>query len=163
MLTLLARILKVLNSEASPWQIGWAIGLGLLAGLLPFGMLTLLIILLVCLLTINLATFLLVWGLCSGLMLIFADSLETLSWQYAQHPDLLQLLAKNETLQLFHLHHTLVIGAFVLGMLLLLPVAWLGTLLVKQYRGRVMGKLQQWKVVQMLKASKLVQLYERLN
>ncbi|WP_213999552.1 TIGR03546 family protein [Arsukibacterium sp.] len=163
MLTLLARILKVLNSEASPWQIGWGIGLGLLAGLLPFGLLTLLILLLVCLLTVNLATFLLVWGLCSGLMFIFGDSLEAVTWQYAQSPGLLQLLAQSETLQLFHLHHTLVLGAFVLGILLLLPVTWLGTVLVKQYRGRVMSKLQQWKVVQMLKASKLVQLYEKLN
>ena len=84
MLTLLARILKVLNSEASPWQIGWGIGLGLLAGLLPFGLLTLLILLLVCLLTVNLATFLLVWGLCSGLMFIFGDALESLTWQYAK-------------------------------------------------------------------------------
>ncbi|MAD75493.1 MAG: TIGR03546 family protein [Rheinheimera sp.] len=163
MLTLFARILKVLNSEASPWQIGWAIGLGLLAGLLPFGILTLLIILLVCLFTVNLATFILVWGLCSGLMFIFGDSLEALTWQYAQSPALLQLLAQSETLQMLHLHHTLVLGAFVLGMLLLVPVAWLGTILVKQYRGRVMSKLQQWKVVQMLKASKLVQLYENLN
>jgi uncharacterized protein (TIGR03546 family) len=163
MLTLLARILKVLNSEASPWQIGWAISLGLLAGLLPFGILTLLIVLLVCLFTVNLATFILVWGLCSGLMFILGDSLEALTWQYAQSPALLQLLAQSETLQMLHLHHTLVLGAFVLGMLLLVPVAWLGTVLVKQYRGRVMSKLQQWKVVQMLKASKLVQLYERLN
>tara|TARA_R110002126_G_scaffold15570_8_gene63722 strand:- start:953 stop:1444 length:492 start_codon:yes stop_codon:yes gene_type:complete len=163
MLTLLARILKVLNSEASPWQIGWAIGFGILAGLLPFGLLTLLIMLLVCLFTINLATFLLVWGLCSGLMLFFGDALEALTWQYAQHHGLLNLLAQSETLQLFHLHHTLVLGAFVLGMLLLLPVAWLGNVLVKAYRSRVMSKVQQWKVMQMLKASKLMQLYEKLN
>ena len=163
MLTLIAKILKVLNSEASPWQIGWAIGLGLLAGLLPFGFLTLLILLIVCLFTINLSTFLLVWGLCSGLMFIFGDALEALTWQYAQQPGLLQLLASTETLQLLHLHHTLVLGAFVLGLLLLLPVAWLGALLVKQYRLRVMSKFQKLRIVQMLNATKLVQLYQKLN
>ena len=163
MLTLFAKILKVLNSEASPWQIGWAIGLGLLAGLLPFGFLTLLILLIVCLFTINLSTFLLVWGVCSGLMFIFGDALEALTWQYAQQPGLLQLLASTETLQLLHLHHTLVLGAFVLGLLLLLPIAWLGSLLVTQYRLRVMSKLQKLRIVQMLKATKLVQLYQKLN
>jgi uncharacterized protein (TIGR03546 family) len=163
MLTMLAKLLKVLNSQASPWQIGWAIGLGLLAGLLPFGLLTLMIVLLVCLLTVNLSTFLLVWGLCSGLMLLFGEALEALTWQYAQSPALLTLLAQSDTLQLFHLHHTLVLGAFVLGIVLLVPVAWLSTVLIKQYRTKVMTKLQQWKIVQMLKASNLVQLYEKLN
>lgn len=163
MLTLIAKVLRVLNSEASPWQIGWAIGFGILAGLLPFGLLTLVILLIVCLFTINLSTFLLVWGLCSGLMLIFGNSLEALTWQYAQQPDLLQLLASVETLQLLHLHHTLVLGAFVLGLLLLVPLAWLGALLVRQYRLRIMAQMQRWKIVQILKASKLVQLYEKLN
>ena len=46
MLPLLAKVLKVLNSEASPWQIGWAIALGLFVGILPFGLLTLLLVLL---------------------------------------------------------------------------------------------------------------------
>lgn len=163
MLTLLAKILKVLNSEASPWQIGWAIGFGLLAGLMPFGFLTLVILLIVCLFTVNLSTFLLVWGVSKGLMLIFGTALESLTWQYAQQPGLLNLLASVEALQLFHLHHTLVLGAFVMGVLLLVPVAWLGTVLVKQYRLRVMARIQQWKIVQLLNASKLVQLYQKLN
>ncbi|MGB3611568.1 MAG: TIGR03546 family protein [Cellvibrio sp.] len=163
MLTSLAKILKVLNSEASPWQIGWAIGLGLLAGLLPFGFLTLVILLIVCLFTINLSTFLVVWGLCSGLMFIFGDALEALTWQYAQQPGLLQLLASTEVLQFLHLHHTLVLGAFVLGLILLLPAAWLGAVLVKQYRLRLMNQLQQLKIVQMLNATKLFQLYQKLN
>lgn len=163
MLTILARILKVLNSEASPWQVGWAIALGLLAGLLPFGFLTLFILLIVCLFTINLSTFIVFWGLTSGLMLLFGDALEALTWQYAQAPGLLNLLASSEFLQLLHLHHTLVLGAFVLGLLLLWPVAWFGAYLVRQYRRRVMVRIQQFKIVQMLKASKIVRLCEKLN
>jgi uncharacterized protein (TIGR03546 family) len=163
MLTLLAKVLKVLNSEASPWQIGWAIGFGVLAGLLPFGLLTLVILLIVCLFTVNLSTFLLVWGLSSGLMLIFGSALEAFTWQHAQNPGLLNLLASTETLQLLHLHHTQVLGAFVLGLILLVPIAWLGAVLVRQYRLRVMSQVQKWKIVQALKASKLVQLYQELS
>jgi uncharacterized protein (TIGR03546 family) len=163
MLTMLAKILKVLNSQASPWQIGWAIALGLFAGILPFGLLTLLIILIVCLLTINLSTFIVVWGLTKGLMLLFADPLENLTWQYAQNDTLLKLLANTETLQLLHLHHTLTLGAFVLGAVLVVPVAWLSKVLVMQYRSRVMSSVEKWKLTQMLKASKLFALYEKLN
>jgi len=163
MLTILARTLKVLNSAASPWQIGWAIALGLFVGILPFGVLTLLIMLLVCLLTVNLTTFIVVWGLTEGLMLLLAAPLERLTWQYAQHNGLLQLLADSETLQLLHLHHTLTLGAFVFGLVLLLPVAWLSSVLVLQYRERIMQRVQHWKLTQMLKASKLFLLYEKLN
>ena len=163
MLTMLAKILKVLNSQASPWQIGWAIALGLFAGILPFGLLTLLIILIVCLLTINLSTFIVVWGLTKGLMLLFADPLENLTWQYAQNDTLLKLLANTETLQLLHLHHTLTLGAFVLGAVLVVPVAWLSKVLVMQYRSCVMSSVEKWKLTQMLKASKLFALYEKLN
>lgn len=163
MLTLIAKMLKVLNSEASPWQIGWAIALGVLAGLLPFGLLTLLILLVVCLLTVNLSTFLCVWGLSSGITWLAQDRLEELAWQYAQQPGLLRLLASSETLQVLHLHYTLVLGAFVLGMLMLLPLAWLGAFLVTQYRRTVMEKILHWKIVQVLKASKVVQLYDRLS
>lgn len=163
MLTILARTLKVLNSAASPWQIGWAIALGLFVGILPFGVITLLIMLLVCLLTVNLTSFIVVWGLTEGLMLLLAAPLEHLTWQYAQHNSLLQLLADSETLQLLHLHHTLTLGAFVFGLVLLLPIAWLSSVLVLQYRERIMQRVQQWKLTQMLKASKLFLLYEKLN
>lgn len=163
MLTLIAKILKVLNSEDSPWQIGWAVGFGVLAGLLPFGLLTIVILLIVCFFTINLSTFLLVWGVCGGLMLIFGDALEAFTWQHAQNPTFLELLASTESLQLLHLHHTLVLGALLLGLFLLLPLGWISSFLVTQYRLRVMSKMRKWKVVQVLKASKLVQIYEKLN
>lgn len=163
MLALVAKILKVLNSESSPWQIGWAIALGLLAGLLPFGALTLVILLIVCLFTVNLSTFVVTWGLSGGLMFFFGPALEAFTWQHAQQPELLRLLAASEFLQLLHLHHTLVLGAFVLGLLLLLPVAWLGVQLVAYYRRHWMARIQTWKVVQILKASKLATLYEKLS
>ena len=163
MLTILAKILKVLNSAASPWQIGWAIALGVFIGILPFGLLTLLILLVVCLLTINLSTFLLVWGLTEGLMLLFASPLEQLTWDLARQEGLLQLLANTEFLQLLHLHHTLTLGAFVLGMMLLWPVAWISTVLVRQYRSHIMSNVEKWKLMQMLKASKLYSLYQNMN
>ncbi|SDZ99881.1 TIGR03546 family protein [Alkalimonas amylolytica] len=163
MLTMLARILKVLNSEASPWQIGWAVALGLCAGLLPFGLLTVLILLIACLFTVNLSTFLLVWGFSKALLWLLAAPLEQLGWNIGQQDWLLSVLSHSETLQLLHLHHSLVLAAFLLSVLILFPVAWLTTRLVLKYRHVLMPHLNQWKVVQLLKASKLAQLYQKMN
>ncbi|MEN3159970.1 TIGR03546 family protein [Alkalimonas sp. NCh-2] len=163
MLTILARILKVLNSEASPWQIGWAVALGLCAGLLPFGLLTLLILLIACLFTVNLSTFLLVWGFSKALLWLLAGRLEQLGWSFGQQEWLLSLLSSSETLQLLHLHHSLTLGGFLLSLILLWPIAWGSTRLVLKYRHVLMPHLSKWKVVQLLKASKLAQLYQKMN
>lgn len=163
MLSLVAKTFKVLNSQASPWQIGWGVAFGLMAGLLPFGPLTLLILLIVCLFTVNLSTFILMWGISGGLMLIFGDNLEALTWEYARQPALLHTLASAEFLQVLHLHYTLVLGAFVLGLILLLPSAWLSTLLVNYYRQHLMTRVHKWKISQILKASKLARLYSELQ
>lgn len=163
MISLLAKLLKVLNSEVSPTQIGWAVALGLLAGLLPFGFLTLVVLVIVCLFRVNLTMFFVVWGISGGLMLFLGDGLESFTWQHARVDWLLQLLSSSETLQLLHLHHTLVLGACVLGLLLLGPVVWVSAFLVKQYRARLMAKIDKWKIVQIVKASKFYQLYEKFN
>lgn len=163
MFSLIANILKVLNSEASPLQVGMGVAFGLLAGLLPFGLLTLFILLLVCLFTINLSTFILTWGLSGGLMLIFGSSLEALTWQYAQSPGLLNLLASSELLQALHLHHTLVLGAFIIGLIIFAPAVYLSMFLIRRYRSRVMPIIQKWKITQVLKATKVAKLYDALS
>ncbi|MDP4537891.1 TIGR03546 family protein [Alkalimonas collagenimarina] len=163
MFTILARILKVLNSEASPWQIGWAVALGVIAGILPFGLLTLIILLVVCLFTINLSSFLLVWAFSKALLWLLADRLEQMGWSWGQQDWLLSLLSNSETLQLLHLHHSLTLGAFLLSVIILFPIAWLTTRLVLKYRHVLMPHLNKWKVVQLLKASKLAQVYQRMQ
>ncbi len=163
MITLLAKLLKVLNSETSPWAIGWAVALGLMAGLLPFGFLTLVIIVVVCLFTVNLSIFFVLWGLTGGLMVFLGENLEAFTWQHARAEWLLELLASVEALQVLHLHHSLVLGAFVLGLFLLVPVLWISAFLVKQYRLRLMARVDRWRVVQLVKASKLYQLYQTFS
>lgn len=163
MLTVIAKVLKALNSEASPKQIGWGVAFGVMAGLMPFGLLTLIIIFIACIFTINLSTFLLSWGLSSAFSLVIGALIESLTWQYARHPGLLNLLSGSEALQVLHLHHTQVLGGFVLGLLLLLPVFWLVAKFVVVYRERVMSWVQKLRIVQVIKASKLAQIYNALS
>ncbi len=163
MLAILLKLLKALNSEAAPWQIGWAMALGLLAGLLPFGLLTLVVLFVACVIAINLLTFFLVWGAGSALMLMLGDQLESVVWAYAQAPFVLDLLSGSEALQVLRLHHTQVLGALALGLLLMLPVAWAGSCCVHCYRKYGKEKVMKFRLVQTLKASKLAQLYQQLS
>lgn len=163
MLAILAKFLKALNSEASPWQIGWAVGLGLLAGLLPFGLLSIVVLFIACVFTVNLTTFLVVWGLSGSFMLLVGGAVESLTWQYGQLSWLLNALAGSEFLQLLHLHHTQVLGGFILGLILLIPAAWLAAQLVLLYRQKFMASIQKLKVVQVLKASRFAQIYNRIS
>lgn len=163
MLAILAKFLKALNSEASPRQIGWAAGLGLLAGLLPFGLLSIGVLFIACIFTVNLSTFLVVWGLSGSLMLLAGEVVESLAWQYGQQSWLLNALAGSEFLQLLHLHHTQVLGALVLGLILLAPVTWLTAKCVMLYRKRIMTFIQKLKIVQVLKATRFAQIYNKIS
>lgn len=163
MLAIFAKLLKALNSEASPQQIGWAVALGVLAGLVPFGLLTFVILFVVCIFTVNLTTFFVVWGVAGALSLLLGGLIDSVTWQYAQNKPLLTLLGDVEFLQILHLHYTQVLGGLVLGLLLLWPIAWLSAKGVLAYRGRVMTYVQKLKIVQALKASKLAQIYSQLS
>jgi len=67
MLTTIAKLLRVLNSEVAPWQISLGFCLALVAGLTPVWSLhNLVVLLLVLLLRVNLSAFLLGWVGFSG-------------------------------------------------------------------------------------------------
>ncbi|MCA9481390.1 MAG: DUF2062 domain-containing protein, partial [Nitrospira sp.] len=68
MIKLLAKLLRVLNSETEPGQISLGFGLAMIAGLTPLLSLhNLLVLLLVCVLRVNLSAFLLGLALCTGI------------------------------------------------------------------------------------------------
>ena len=163
MLASLLKVIKILNSEASPWQIGWALALGVLTGLLPFGFLTLIILFVACIISINLSIFFLSWGLAALASFALSSPIEAITWQYAQAPGFLQFLANTEILQVLHLHHTSVLGSFILGLLLMLPLAWFGAFFVSVYRKRLRDTFLKLRIVQVGKASRIFQLYQRIS
>ena len=68
---LLAKLLKALNSDDSPWQLAFGVMLGMIMGLTPFlGLHSIIILFIVLFLRVNLSTFLLAYALFSGLTLM---------------------------------------------------------------------------------------------
>jgi uncharacterized protein (TIGR03546 family) len=60
-------------------------------------------------------------------------------------------------------NNTVVMGSFVAGLVLVLPVFFLMKKLVIVYRENLEDRIKKWKIVQAIKGSKLVQLYERIR
>jgi uncharacterized protein (TIGR03546 family) len=61
---------------------------------------------------------------------------------------------------LSRLNNTVVLGSLVVWMLALLPSYFVFRVLVERYRARLYAKVQQWRIVQLLRTSKLYSAYE---
>jgi len=72
MLTIFAKLLKLLNSDQNPGHLALAVCFGLAVGLMPgFSLFLLILIVLLCVFKANLTLFFLVWGVFEGVAYVF--------------------------------------------------------------------------------------------
>jgi len=157
------KLFKALNSEASPWQLAFAIAFGLVVGLTPLMSLhNVLLVLLVFMLRVNLSAFFLATGFFTGLAYLLDGVSLSVGEAILTNPSLQSFwtsLYQSEFWQLTHFNHTLTMGSLVIALILFVPVALLSKYLIVTYRHRLMVWVGKLKVVQMLKASKFYGLY----
>ena len=164
---LLAKFLKVLNSEASPWQIAIAIMLGLIIGLTPLWRLhNLLIIFIVLSFRINISSFLVSWVVFSGLAYILDPLMisvgESILTAESFHSVGSALYASSIG-RLSQFNHTLTLGSLMISLVAAPLVLFASRYMVLQYRQRIMQWAQKLKVLQVFKASRLYRLYAQLE
>ncbi|MEX0691351.1 MAG: TIGR03546 family protein [Gemmatimonadales bacterium] len=157
-------LFKALNSGGTPGQVGMGMALGMAFGLTPLVSLHNLVILAVAMLTtVSFPGVMLGWALAvplgfaldpvfhaTGMALLSAPALTPL-WTWMTNTPVLALLRFN---------NTIVLGSVVVWLVALLPLALLFRMLVARYREHVFARLQQTKVFQAFKASKLYTIYE---
>lgn len=164
MIRIVAKVLKVLNSESEPGQISLALCLAMVAGLTPFlGIHNLLVILLVLLLRVNLSTFLL--GLAAfsgiayildplfhymGLAILTADSLQ----------DLWTSLYNSTFWRLTRFNNSILMGSFLFALILFVPLYIAANFAIRQYRRRVLEWVKKTRLMQALAASRFYSLYQ---
>jgi len=167
MIQMIAKLLKVMNSETDPGQISLALCLAMVAGLTPLASLhNLFILLLVLLLRVNLSAFML--GLVFftgiaylldpvfdriGLGLLSAGALEGL-WTEFYNITLLRLAKFN---------NTIVMGSLVFSLIAFFPMYGLVSLLIRRYREHILAWIRKTRVMQMLKTSKLFSAYQAVS
>ncbi len=167
MLTIFAKLLKLLNSDQNPSHLALAVCFGLAVGLMPsFSLFLLILFILVCLIKANLTLFFLVWGLFEGIAYVFDPALHQLGYGLLTNVSFNELwggMIQSSFWKLTAFNNSLVMGASAVILALWVPVYVLTIYLVKSYRGSMQAMVEKFKIVQMLKGSKFYKLYEELG
>ena len=166
MLRLIARLLRVLNSETNPGQISLGFCFAMVAGLTPLMSLhNLVVFLLILILRVNLSAFLLGLGVFSGVAYLLDPLFHWYGWHILTAPSLEGLWTSlyNSTLwRLARFNNTMVMGSMVFSLALFVPLYFLSNSLIRRYRAHVLAWIQKTRLMQIFKASKVYQLYQSL-
>ena len=166
MLDMLAKLLKLLNSDASPGQIAGAFSLAVFVGLTPlFSLHNLLIVFLVLVIRVNLSAFFLGVAVFALLAFVLEPISLTIGEALLTAPDLqatwLQM-AQSQWALLAQFNNTLVIGGFALALISFIPVLIVSRIIISVYRDRFMAWFIKLRVVQFIKASRFYKIYQAL-
>lgn len=167
-LKFILKFIKILNNDASPRQIAGGIALGSIAGITPFTSLhNLVVLVLVLLIRVNISSAILGVLLFSaisyvldpvfnrvGYMLLVDATWLTGFWTFLYNVPIVPWTAFNNTLTL---------GSLVCALVLFWPLYFVLIWSVVKYRERVMVAMQKWKIVTILKGSKLYGLYRSFS
>lgn len=167
MLSVIAKLLKVLNSDDNPAQVALAVVFALIMGLTPLmSPHNILILLLVLFIRVNLSFFILSFALFSGIAYVLdplsnqlgatvlqSESLQTL-WTAMYQSSFWRFMAYN---------NTLVIGSICLSLILALPVYWAVIWAISRYRDKLRARLAQTRLMLFVKGTRIFQLYESLS
>ncbi len=167
MISSILKFFKALNSDVGPWQIAFAGAFALVIGLTPLWSLHNLIVLLLAFsLRVHLGTFFVFWGVFSLFAYLLDPWFHQTGLTLLTQPELLptwQALYLNDFWQASRFNHTITLGSFVIAIVAFVPTAVIFRLSVNQYRASVMPWFDKLKVVQVLKGSRLFQLYEQIE
>jgi len=167
-LKIFSKFIKAFRSGESPAQIAGGFGLGFLIGLIPFWTLQgVLLFVILILLNVNLA---------AGTVAILLASLFAYLLDPLFHSVGFFILAGIPTLHstwetlynlpiapLTRFNNTVAMGSFICGIILTIPVYFSMKKLVVVYREKLEDRIKKWKIVQIIKGSKLFRLYEKIR
>lgn len=166
MLSIFAKLLKALNSDASPSQISLAVCLALVVALTPFfswhNALVLLIALVV---RVNLSAFLVSLAGFSALAWLVDPYSASVGAHFLTDPALQETwvsLYQNEFLRITKFNHTLVLGGLIVSLIAFIPVFFLSRLLVVQYRAKVLAWVERLWIAKLIKGSKFYRIYQSI-
>lgn len=161
---LVAKFLKVLNSNAEPLEMSLGLCLAMIAGLTPLmSPHNLIVLLAVLILRVNLSAFLLGLGLFSGIAYALDPLFHRLGLFVLTLPSLENLwtFLYNITLwRLEHFNNSIVMGSLVTSLVLFIPAFWLFGLLIRKYRAHVLQWVMKSRFMKVVTASNFYNLYQ---
>ena len=162
-----AKLLKALHSDAGPWSLAFGIMLGMIFGLTPLLNLHNLLVLFVALFfRVNLSTFFLSWGVFSLLALMLDPLMNNLGETILTGQSLQGVwtwLYNTELGRLSQFYNTLTMGSLAVSLVASPFILVISRLLVMQYRELFLAKIERWKVIEVLKGSRVYQIYQSMG
>ncbi len=167
-LKIVKKIIKILGSAASPNQIAWGFSLGMILGLTPFwSPHNLIVIVLIILLNVNIGSAVFGWAIFSGFAYLLDGIFHSLGYLLLVGVDSLQgvwtFFYNSPFLALFRLNNTVVLGSLIIALLALVPVVIFMKWFVVFYRNNLQARVQKFKIVKLLKGSKIYTAYEKIK
>ena len=164
MLRMIAKVLKVLNSETDPGQISLALCFAMIIGLTPFLSLhNLLVVFLVLLLRVNLSAFILGWGFFSGVAYLL-DPLFSWIGLKVLTAYILEgfwtALYDITFCRLAKFNNSIVMGSLLFSLIFFIPIFLLSNMLIRRYREHVLSWVRKTRIMRALKANRLYTLYQ---
>ena len=167
-LKLAGKLIKALKSEDSPNQMAWGFALGTFIGLVPLNTLfTLLVLFIIFIFRVNFAAAALAFAFYS----LFAYLIDPVFHQIGFFLLVQAGFLKPLWIWLYNLpiapltrfNNTIVIGSLFISLILLIPNYLLFRGFVIHYRASWNAKITQWKLVKILKGSKLIKFYTKIK
>ncbi|MBN2416355.1 TIGR03546 family protein [bacterium] len=162
-LKIISKFIKAFRSGSTPGRIAAGFALGFLLGVTPFRSLQGVILLtLLVLLDVNLAAGTVAMLLASLISIPLDRLFHAVGFSVLTLPVLQgfwTFLYNTPVAPLSRFYNTVVMGGFLTGLVLFLPLFFGMKRLVTAYRSGLDRRVQQWKIVQVLKSSRLVRFY----
>lgn len=167
MLRILAKLLKVLNSETEPGQISLALCLGMVAGLTPLmSPHNLIVLLLALIIRVNLSAFILGLALFSGVAYMLDPAFHSIGLRILKTNALETLFTgmyNNPFLRITRFNNTIVMGSLITSVAAFIPMAMILNILIRRYRQHVLAWVKKSRLAQMITGSKLYDIYQKIS
>jgi uncharacterized protein (TIGR03546 family) len=167
MITTIAKILKVLNSETDPAQIGLAVGFSLIAGLTPtLSLHNLAVLFLVLILRVNISIFIVGAGFFSGISYILDpvfDKLGLLILTAEPAEGLWTALYNSPLWRIERFNNSIVMGSLFVSLVLFLPALFFSMFAVRKYRLHILERIKKTRIMQMITASRIYAAYQTVS
>ena len=167
MIKMIAKFLKVLNSETEPGQISLAFSLAMILGLTPLMSLhNIVVILLMLLVRVNLSACILGWVFFSGIAYILDPLFNLIGLAVLTSKGLEGLWESLYTITIFRLakfNNSIVIGSFLFSLVFFIPLYLLSNQGIRKYRVYVLEWVKKTKLMKAFKANKLYKAYQAVS
>lgn len=164
LLKFIQQMLRALNSDGTPGQVGMGMALGLALGLTPLLSLHNLVVLAVAMLTtVSFPGVVLGWVVAVPIGFLLDPLFDRVGMALLTNDALMPLwtwVVNTPVVALSGLNNSIVLGSLVVWLVLLIPSFFLFQVLVARYRVHVLAYVQRWRVVQILKSSKVWSVYQ---